>query len=127
MCEPVITMRFLRRRSEEGRFVRVCAYGEIAPGEIRRVEGLPIVLCRSGARIFAVSFMCPHGKARLVRGKLVDDCLECPLHGARFGLAGGEVRRGPARRGLLTYEVRVRDGEVYVSRVPRRRGWTARR
>jgi len=120
-------MRFLRRRPLGARFVRVCAYGEIAPGEIRRVEGLPIILCRSGDRLYAVTFMCPHGKARLVKGKLVDDCLECPLHGARFGLAGGEVRRGPARRGLLTYDVEVRDGQVYVSAVARRRFRLVRR
>ena len=102
--------------------MRVCAYGEIAPGEIRRVEGLPIVVCRSGAGLYAVSWICPHGSARLTKGRLVDECLECPLHGARFGLAGGEVRNGPARRGLLTYDVEVRDGQVYVSRRPRRAG-----
>jgi len=104
--------------------VHVCTYGDIAPGEIRRVEGLPIVVCRAGARLYAMSWVCTHAAARLTKGRLVDDCLECPLHGARFGLAGGEVRLGPARRGLLTYEVQVRDGEVYVSRRPRRAGWT---
>lgn len=126
MCDAVITMRFLRRRGGPGAtFVRVGAYGDIAPGEIRRVAGLPVVLCRAGDRLYAVSWICPHGAARLVKGRLVDGCLECPLHGALFGLAGGEVRRGPARRGLLTYDVVIRDGDVYVSRRPRRPGGLA--
>lgn len=38
---------------------------------------------------------------------------ECPCHGARYN-AVGEVRRGPAPRGLDRYEVRVEDGEVVV-------------
>lgn len=122
MCEPVITMRFLRRHSGDtgAEYVRVCAYGEIAPGEIKRVEGLPAVLCRVGDRLYAVSWVCTHAAARLAMGRLLDDCLECPLHGALFGLAEGEVRRGPARRRLPTYGVLIKDGDVYVSRRPRR-------
>jgi nitrite reductase/ring-hydroxylating ferredoxin subunit len=129
MCDSVITMRFLRRGTrsqgeqwETAGFVRACEYGEIAPGEIRRVPGLPVVLCRDGGRLYAVGWLCTHAAARLVKGRLVDDCLECPLHGARFALDGGEVRRGPARRGLPVHEVKIEAGVVYVSRRARRRG-----
>ena len=38
---------------------------------------------------------------------------ECPCHGARYN-AVGELRRGPAPRGLDRYEVRVEDGAVVV-------------
>jgi nitrite reductase/ring-hydroxylating ferredoxin subunit len=125
----VINMKFLRRDSRSqgelrwaAGFVRVCEYGEIAPGEIRRVPGLPVVLCRDGGRLYAVGWLCTHAAARLVKGRLVDECLECPLHGARFALDGGAVRRGPARRGLPVHEVKIRAGSVYVCRRPRRRG-----
>lgn len=123
----MITMRFLRPRVRhpgerwwDARFVRACEYGEIAPGEIRRVAGLPVVLCRDADRLYAVGWICTHASARLVKGRLVDDCLECPLHGARFALDGGEVRRGPASRGLPVHDVEVRAGVVYVARRPRR-------
>ncbi|MGI8331184.1 Rieske 2Fe-2S domain-containing protein [Actinomadura scrupuli] len=122
-------MRFLRRRARlqgglrrDAGFVRVCEYGEIAPGQIRRVAGLPVLLCRHGDRLYAVGWVCTHASARLMRGRLVEDCLECPLHGARFALDGGEVRRGPARRGLPVHDVEIRAGVVYVARRPRRRG-----
>ncbi|HXA59176.1 MAG TPA: non-heme iron oxygenase ferredoxin subunit [Streptosporangiaceae bacterium] len=122
MCESLIIMWRWLRCGGPGGFVRACAYGEISPGQIRRVDGLPVLLCRSGDRIFAVGWMCTHAAARLAKGRLVDDCLECPLHGARFALDGGAVRRGPARRRLPSYEVQVRDGQVYVARYPRRQG-----
>jgi nitrite reductase/ring-hydroxylating ferredoxin subunit len=129
MCDAVITMRFLRRRTHlpgdprwAAGFVRACEYGEIAPGEIRRVAGLPVVLCRDGDRLYAVGWMCTHGAARMAKGRLVDNCLECPLHGALFALDGGDVRRGPARRGLPAYDVEIWAGVVYVARRPRRRG-----
>jgi nitrite reductase/ring-hydroxylating ferredoxin subunit len=122
-------MRFLRRRvrlqgglRRNAGFIQVCAYGEIAPGQIRRVAGLPVLLCRDGDRLYAVGWVCTHASARLMKGRLVDDCLECPLHGARFALDGGEVRRGPARRGLPVHDVEIRAGVVYVARRPRRRG-----
>jgi nitrite reductase/ring-hydroxylating ferredoxin subunit len=120
--------RFLkrRRRREDGALVYVCADGELTDGEIRRIEGLAAVICCAGGRLHAVGLVCPHAGARLVRGKIVGDCIECPLHGARFALDGGAVRRGPARRGVPAYDVVVRDGRVYVSRHPRRHGRSRR-
>jgi nitrite reductase/ring-hydroxylating ferredoxin subunit len=103
------------------RYVRACADTDIAVGEIRRVEGLAVILCRGPHGLYALGLICPHAGARLVKGRLVDGCLECPLHGARFALEDGAVRRGPARRRLLDYDVEVRDGIVHVSRSPRRR------
>jgi nitrite reductase/ring-hydroxylating ferredoxin subunit len=59
--------------------------------------------------------------ALLTKGKIVDDCLECPLYGGRFALDGGTVRAGPPRHGVPAYDVVVRNGLVYVPRRPRRR------
>jgi nitrite reductase/ring-hydroxylating ferredoxin subunit len=128
VCDDLAIMlrvvRFLkqRRRRDDVALVRVCADGELADGEIRRIEGLPAVICCTGGRLHAVGLVCPHAGAQLVKGRIVGDCIECPLHGARFALDGGSVRRGPAGHGLPAYDVVVRDGAVYVSRHPRRHG-----
>lgn len=111
---------FRRRRRGAGGLVLVCAEDDLVEGEIRLVSGLPAVLCRSGGRFYALGLRCPHAGALLSRGTIVGDCLQCPLHGGRFALDGGTVRAGPARHGVPTYDVVVRDGSVYVSRRPRR-------
>jgi nitrite reductase/ring-hydroxylating ferredoxin subunit len=118
MLRVVQMLRRARRGDEE--LVRVCAEGELLDGEIRPVEGLPIILCRTGGRVYALGLRCPHAGALLSRGTIVGDCLQCPLHGGRFALDGGTVRAGPARHGVPAYDVQVRDGSIYVSRRPRR-------
>jgi nitrite reductase/ring-hydroxylating ferredoxin subunit len=115
-----------RRRRQEGTLVRVCADGELADGEIRRVDGLLAIVCNAGGRLYALGLVCPHAGARLSAGTIVGDCVECPLHGARFALGDGAVRRGPAGHGLPAYEVVVREGAVYVHRRPRRQGRAGR-
>lgn len=111
---------FWGRRRETEELVRVCADGELADGEIRRIAGIAAVICNVGGRLHALGLVCPHAGARLTQGTIVGDCIECPLHGALFALDGGAVRRGPAGRGLPAYDVIVRAGVVYVTRRPRR-------
>jgi nitrite reductase/ring-hydroxylating ferredoxin subunit len=115
-----VLKRFGRRRRGGGGLVRVCADGDLLEGEIRPVEGLPAVLCRAGGRFYALGLRCPHSGALLSKGKIVKDCLQCPLHGGRFALESGGVRAGPPARGVPAYDVVVRDGSVYVSRRPSR-------
>jgi nitrite reductase/ring-hydroxylating ferredoxin subunit len=119
MLRAVQKLRRARRGDDEP--VRVCAEGDLRDGEIRPVEGLPIVLCRAGDRLYALGLRCPHSGALLSRGTITDDCLQCPLHGGRFALDGGTVRAGPPHHGVPSYDVEVRDGSIYVSRRPRRR------
>jgi nitrite reductase/ring-hydroxylating ferredoxin subunit len=95
--------------------VRVCAEADLGQGEIRRVAGLPIVVCRDGDTIHALGAVCTHSWALLVGGEVMEGCLRCPLHGALFALTTGAVRRGPADRKLGVYPVVVRSGQVYVS------------
>ena len=104
--------------------MRVCALADLAPGEIKPVPGLPIVVCRESGGVDAVVYAfgnaCTHMRAPLRAGTVADGCLQCPLHGARFQLSTGAVRRGPARRALPVYPVVIEAGQVYVDPRPRR-------
>jgi nitrite reductase/ring-hydroxylating ferredoxin subunit len=114
--------RWLHARYGRGRdrYVAACAADDIAIGEIRRLSGLPAVLCRSPSRVYAVALTCPHAGAPLSKGRLAGDWLECPRHGARFALdENADTVPGAGALALGAYDVRVSDGIIYVSCGPR--------
>ncbi len=60
---------------------------------------------------------CSHRGGPLYDGTVVDGCLQCPWHGARFDLETGEVRRGPASAVQPVYDVDVDvDGRLSIRR-----------
>src|SRR5262249_25857889 len=97
-------------------FVAACAIADLQEGQPRRVEvrGQPILLLRSGERIFAIGAVCSHYGAPLEEGKVLGDTIQCPWHFSRFGLDDGGVCEGPACASVPAYEVRVIDGLVEI-------------
>lgn len=59
---------------------------------------------------------CSHRGGPLHEGKVVDGCLECPWHGARFDLETGQVRSGPAAAAQPVYDVLEADGSLSIRR-----------
>jgi 3-phenylpropionate/trans-cinnamate dioxygenase ferredoxin subunit len=110
----------MRWRNRQDRYVAACSVDEIAVGEIRRVRGLPAILCRTANQVYAVALTCPHAGAQLIQGRVVGDCLECPRHGARFALGQDAEPEGGTYLLLPAHDVKVSDGMIYVSRRPRR-------
>jgi nitrite reductase/ring-hydroxylating ferredoxin subunit len=68
---------------------------------------VPLVLVRDGERIRALHDTCAHAGGSLHEGRLVDGCVECPLHGSRFAPADGRVCRGPSVYDQPAFEVRT--------------------
>ena len=69
------------------------------------------IVTRTGdSTVRAFSAICPHQGCAVTpkSGKLV-----CPCHGSEFAPDTGAVLEGPARSGLTTVAVAVRDGKVY--------------
>lgn len=73
-----------------------------------------IVICRTKDGVHAVSNMCTHADARLSEGRLRGNRLICPLHGAAFDVRDGRALGAPATAALVTYPVRVVDGNIEV-------------
>lgn len=104
-----------------GDYLRACSQDDLVIGAMRRVEGSEITICRTSAGNFhAFADACPHRGASLSEGVLVGEVIRCPLHGGTFALRSGRIIAGPPRRRLLIHSVFVRDGDVLVSRTPRR-------
>lgn len=59
---------------------------------------------------FALSNVCRHQFAKMGRGQVVDGCLECPWHRARYDVRTGKMVEGPKGRvwGFKPYSSAVR-------------------
>ena len=69
-----------------------------------------LVVVRLGETVYALHAMCAHAGGPLPQGTVVDGCIVCPFHGARYRLSDGRVRRGPALYDQPTYEIRSIEG-----------------
>ena len=104
----------------EPSFERVATLGDIADGELL---GVPLAslervcLVRHGDEVTALADRCSHAEFALSAGDLLaDGTVQCGWHGARFDRRTGEVRQGPACKGVATYAVQVRDEAIWVGR-----------
>ncbi len=101
-------------------FVPVIDESALEPGKPTRVEleGIPVLLVRTDAGVFALGAACTHRGAPLDEGELEGDCIRCPWHGARFAIADGAVVEGPASFPQPRFETRIRDGRVELRPLP---------
>ena len=89
---------------------------DVPPGTMRLaiVGSAFVLLSNVDGVIHATSNLCPHAGAALNYGRLDDNEVECPLHGAVFDVTNGEVVMGPAPFGLISYPVKVEGDEILV-------------
>lgn len=52
------------------------------------LNGVPIVLFRHSGGVSALDDQCPHRLVELSKGQVIQDTLQCPYHGWRFGADG---------------------------------------
>jgi nitrite reductase/ring-hydroxylating ferredoxin subunit/uncharacterized membrane protein len=102
--------------SPPGDFVPVLADSELREDQLRRVEvnGMPVLLVRKGAHIYAIAERCSHLGGPLSEGTLEGHAVRCPWHGSCFSLDDGRVLEGPSVHAQPDLEVRVRDGQIEV-------------
>ncbi len=78
------------------------------------VDGIPIVVVRCGADIYAVEDRCTHDGEPLGEAEVESCQIVCPRHGAHFCLRTGEALTPPAYEPLRTFKVREEHGRVLV-------------
>ncbi|GAB6091256.1 Rieske (2Fe-2S) protein [Spirochaeta dissipatitropha] len=64
--------------------------------------------------IFALDNVCSHEYSELAEGMVVDGTVYCPKHGSRFEICSGKVLDLPATSDVKTYQLDIRDGEIYI-------------
>jgi Na+-transporting NADH:ubiquinone oxidoreductase subunit F len=65
--------------------------------------------------LYATDGICTHGNTHLSEGLVKGNIIECPKHNGRFNLHDGSPARAPICRGLATYIVQDRSGELWIN------------
>jgi 3-phenylpropionate/trans-cinnamate dioxygenase ferredoxin subunit len=76
-------------------------------------KGLPVLLIRRGAEVFALENRCAHMGCPLAAGRLEGWLLQCPCHDWRFDIRDGRFADAP-ELSVKTYPAQVREGAVFV-------------
>jgi nitrite reductase/ring-hydroxylating ferredoxin subunit len=99
-----------------GDWTAVVAESELTEGEPHQadLDGVPVMVVRSGGQVYALADRCSHRGGPLSDGDVADGCVTCPWHGSRFRLEDGSVERGPAAYPQPALDVRVSGGMVEV-------------
>jgi len=94
----------------------VLADAELANGGHRKVDaaGVPVLLARTTAGLWALANTCSHMGGPLDEGTFTDGCVTCPWHGSMFRGSDGNIVRGPASTSQSRYETRVANGRIQV-------------
>lgn len=89
---------------------------ELPPGQMRlfTIAGEEVLVCSAVGGFFAVRNRCPHAESPLEGGRLRQNSISCPLHGARFDLPTGRALGGTGYRPLTCFPVKVEGGRVLV-------------
>jgi 3-phenylpropionate/trans-cinnamate dioxygenase ferredoxin component len=97
---------------------RICSLDDVEPDSAIRVDvdGHRLAVVRCGDDVYVIGDRCTHQDISLAEGEV--DCeygtIECWKHGSTFRLSDGVPEALPATKPTPTYEVLVKDGDVYV-------------
>ncbi len=97
-------------------FIKVAKVSELAPGEKMLVEyeEEDVGLFNIDGQIYAISDVCTHDNGPLVEGKLEQEWIICPRHGARFNVKTGQQTM-PAFAPVPLYEVKVEGDDILIA------------
>lgn len=104
--------------ADAGTWERVARVEDVptdVPLAVTLVDGRRLCLVRVHEEVFAVEDRCPHRDFPLSGGDMVNGCLECPWHGARFDVRTGQCMSGPSEGdAVAVFPVLQMNGNVLV-------------
>jgi nitrite reductase/ring-hydroxylating ferredoxin subunit/uncharacterized membrane protein len=88
---------------------------EINQMKLVKVNGKRVVLARTADGYVAFDDRCPHRGGSLADGAMVCGVVQCPWHGSQFAAKDGEVKAGPAKKGIESYPIEVRGNKILLT------------
>ena len=97
--------------------VKVTQVSQVAAGAgtVVSAGGKAIAVFNIGGTFYALANACTHVGGPLGEGRVQGTTVTCPWHGSQFDVTSGQVIKGPARRPVATYPVRVQGDDVFVA------------
>jgi nitrite reductase/ring-hydroxylating ferredoxin subunit len=92
---------------------------DLKPGQSRcvNVNGNALALANINGTYYCIDNACSHSGGSLCDGELGElgaTTVTCPLHAAVFDYTDGSVLRGPAMEPVKSYDVKERNGELFI-------------
>lgn len=84
------------------------------PAIAKKVGTKVIAVFKVAGAYYAIDNSCSHAGGSLADGALEEKVVQCPLHGAKFDVATGEVLGAPAIRRVAKYPLRVTGTTIEV-------------
>jgi nitrite reductase/ring-hydroxylating ferredoxin subunit/uncharacterized membrane protein len=102
--------------AEPGKPAVVAAADELEVDQMKllHLNGRRIVLGRTEGGYVAFDDSCTHKGGSLAGGTMICGTVQCPWHGSQFDTNTGEVKAGPAKKGIATYNVEIVGGKVQL-------------
>jgi 3-phenylpropionate/trans-cinnamate dioxygenase ferredoxin subunit len=99
-------------------FIFAANLADVKEGEIFAtiVDETPIALTKVDGEICAFGDICTHDDGPLAEGTIVEGCVVCPRHGAKFNLHTGK-QTFPAVTPIPIYETKI-DGDKIKVKMP---------
>jgi nitrite reductase/ring-hydroxylating ferredoxin subunit/DMSO/TMAO reductase YedYZ heme-binding membrane subunit len=106
-------------KSVDHGFVDACAVTDIPESRARIIclSGERVAIFKYEGKISAVSNVCQHQNGPLGEGKILNGCITCPWHGYQY-LPETGASPPPFVEKVLTFNVRVENGRVFVDPKP---------
>ena len=77
-----------------------------------RAGGKRVAVGRTGPGYVAFQDRCTHKGGPLSDGVMMCGTVQCPWHGSQFDVHTGEVKAGPAKQNIETYDVRSQQEKI---------------
>jgi 3-phenylpropionate/trans-cinnamate dioxygenase ferredoxin component len=95
---------------------RIGSADEVGVGKMRvyDVSGTRVNVVDAQGHLYAIDDTCTHSGCSLAKGRLEGTTVTCPCHGSQFDITSGAVIRGPARRPVRSWQVKVENNDLLI-------------
>ena len=97
--------------------VLVASTADIKPGQMIGIEreDKSILIANVDGIYYAIDDICTHRGCNISTGVLKGDQAICPCHGTIYDVKTGAVVKGPAKKPVYSYPLKVEGSEISVT------------